>query len=101
MKLTTKYFHRYYAKVKSQLKSEHVQQEIEAIALSIEPNLKYICNCYFKDVTTFGFLSDSIAEAINSGLKYAIVNLSTNMTINNLSSAQLNITENQVHWKNK
>ena len=35
MKLIIKYFNRYYSKVKSQLKSEYVQQEIEAVALNI------------------------------------------------------------------
>ena len=101
MKLTIKHFKRYYAKVKSQLKSEYVQQEVEAIALSIETNLSFICNCYFKDVTTFGFLGDSIVEAANSGLKSGGVNVSTNMTINNSGSAQLKITENQAQRKNK
>ena len=99
MKLTIKHFKRYYAKVKSQLKSEYVQQEVEAIALSIETNLSFICNCYFKDVTTFGFLGDSIVEAANSGLKSGVVNVSTNTTINNSGSDQLMMTKNQAQRK--
>ena len=84
---------RYYAKVKSQLKSEYARHKIEATALSIETQLKYLCNYYFKDVTTLGFLGNSIVELVNNGLESGGVDVSTNMTINNSRLAQLNIIE--------
>ena len=57
----------------------------------METNLKYLCHNNFKNVTTFGFLGDSIVEGTNSGLKTGDVEVSTNTTINNSSSAQINI----------
>ena len=101
MNLTLNHFKRYYNSIKSQLKSEYVQKEIEDIALSIENKLKYICHCYFIDVTTFGFLGDSIAEAANSGIKNGDVKVASNMTINTSAGTQLKIVENQTHKKNK
>ena len=101
MNLTLNHFKIYYNSIKSQLKSEYVQKEIEDIALSIENKLKYICHCYFIDVITFGFLGDSIAEAANSGIKNGDVKVASNMTINTSAGTQLKIIENQTHKKNK
>ena len=52
MNLPLKPFKKYHNSVKSQLKSEFVQKEIEHIAMSIETNLKCISHFYFIDVTT-------------------------------------------------
>ena len=81
------------------MKGAYVQQEIEDIASSIETKFQYLCNFYFKDVTTFGFLGDRIVEAANSGLKYGRVKVSRKMIVNNSRSAQLKITENQAQRK--
>ena len=88
-------------KLESQLESEYVQQEIESIALCIEANLKYVYNCYLKDVTTFGFLGHSFVEATKNGLTFGCVKLSTNMTISESGSAQIKITTNQAQRQNK
>ena len=100
MHLTLKYFKRYYNGVKSQLKSEYVQKDIEHIEISIETNLKYISHCYFIDVTTFGFLGDSIVEAVNSVIKTGDIKVASNMTIDISGGTQLKINGNQTHKKN-
>ena len=53
------------------------------------------------NVSTFGFLGDSIAEAANSGMKCGSVIVVTNMNINLLGSTQIKISENQTHMKNR
>ena len=69
MHLTLNHFKIYYNSVKSILKSEYIQTEVEYIELSIEKKLKYIFLYYFIDVATFGFLGDNIVEAANSPIK--------------------------------
>ena len=94
MYLTLKHFKRYYNSVKSKLKSECVQKEIEHIEISIETNLKYISHYYFIDVTTFVFLGDSIVETANSGIKTVDTKVASNMTINIFGGTQLKMNEN-------
>ena len=101
MKTSFTHYERYYNTIKCEIKSEYVQQAIEKIALSIKTNIKYICHCYFINVTTFGFVWDSIAEAANSGIKSGNIQVSTNMTINRSSAAQLKIGENHNLKKQK
>ena len=101
MNLTLNHFKRYYNSIKSQLQSLYALKEIEKISMSIENQLKYVCHCYFIDVTTFGFVGDSIAEAANSGIKQGDVQVASNMTINTSAATQLKICENQTHNKNK
>ena len=101
MNLTLNHFKRYYNSIKSQLQSVYALKEIEKIAMTIENQLKYVCHCYFIDVTTFGFVGDSIAEAANSGIKQGDVQVASNMTINTSAATQVRICENQTHNKNK
>ena len=100
MKTHLKHYHRYYNTIKHDLKSEYVQCEIEKIVNRIEENLKHICHCYFINVTTFGFLGDSIFEAENSGLKGGWeVKVSTNTTIENYGATKLYIGQHQTNKK--
>ena len=78
----------------SQLKNGYIQKEIEDITVAIENKLKYICHCYFIDVTTFGFLGDSITEGTNNGVNNGDVKVASNTTINTSAGTQLQIIEN-------
>ena len=73
------HYHRYYNNVKQELKSEYAQCAIEKLVNRIEENLKHICHCYVINMSTFGFLGDSIVEAANSGLKEGGINVSTTL----------------------
>ena len=83
MKTSLKHYEGYYTFIKTELKSDYAQTKIENSVIWIEKNLKHICHCYFKGVTTFGFLGDNIFEAANNGLKEGGADVSTNMKIDN------------------
>ena len=91
----------FYHNEKANFQNEALCTSIEDIFLSLECNLRHICHCYFKDVTTFDFLGDSIAEAFNSGLKTGQDKVSTNMTINTSAASQvqhLNTQNKKKDW---
>ena len=68
---------------------------------SIDNNLIYISHYYFKDVITFDYLGDSIAEAQNSGIKTGQFKVTTNLNINTSAGRQIKITNQQSKKKNK
>ena len=68
--------------------------------ISIDTQIKYISHSNFINITTFDFLGDSIAEAVNSGLKEGHQHVSTNMTINTSAATQVNIFQNKLHERN-
>ena len=49
--------------------------------LAVSNNLKHICHCYFKDVTIFDYLGDSIVEGSNASIKNkkSLLRVSTNI----------------------
>ena len=94
-------FDKYYQRIKVSLKSEYVNEAIEKIVISLKNKLQYIAHYNFMNVSTFGFLGDSIVEACNSALKTGSVKVATNMTINLSGSTQIKISENQTQKKNR
>ena len=101
MKLCIKDYQLYYQSRKKSFNNEALCESIEKILKSIENNLSYLCHYYFRDITTFDFLGDSIAEAVNSGIKNGYTKVSTRMTINTSASTQLKISKDQSNTKNK
>ena len=83
-----KHYQAYYEMIKDDLKSEPACKSIESIDLAIRNNIQYISNYHFKSVATFGFLGDSIVEAVNSSIKNpkSYLHVSTNMKINKSAS---------------
>ena len=49
--------------------------------MSLENNMKCLCKYLFIDVTTFNFVGDNIAEALNSELKKSDITITINMNI--------------------
>ena len=94
-------FDKYYQRIKVSLKSEYVNEAIEKIVISLKNKLQFIAHYNFMNVSTFGFLGDSIVEACNSALKTGSVKVATNMTINLSGSTQIKISENQTQKKNR
>ena len=100
---TIKHYRQYYASIKDELKSEIACKGIEAIDTAITNNIKYISHYHFKDIATFGFLGDSIVEAVNSSIKNpkSYLHVSTNMRINKSAATQIQISNCQTRDKNK
>ena len=97
MRIAISDYESYYKSVKDKIKSEPVCVAIDDIILSISNQLKYISHSYFKDVTTFDYLGDSIVEGTNSSIKNkkSILRVSTNITINTPASIQVEISKKQ------
>ena len=93
------YLHTYYNKIKCSLKSDYVTEVIENIVISVKNKLQYVAHYNFMSISTFGFLGDSIIEAVNNGIKSGSVRVATNMNINLSGSTQIKISENQTHKK--
>ena len=83
------------------MKSDYVTEAIDKIVISVKNKLEYVAHYNFMNVSTFGFLGDSIVEAANSGIKCGSVRVATNMNINMSGSTQIKISENQSQKKNK
>ena len=83
--------------MKENIRSDPVCEAIEDIMLSISNNLKYIHHCYFKDVTTFDYLGDSIVEGSNTSIKdkKSLLRVSTNISINTSAIIQVEISKKQ------
>ena len=94
-------FDNYYQRIKVSLKSESVNEAIEKIVISLKNKLQFVAHYNFMNVSTFGFLGDSIVEACNSAMKTGSVKVATNMTINLSGSTQIKISENQTQKKNR
>ena len=103
MWITISDYESYYKLVKDKIKSEPVCVAIDDIILSISNQLKYISHSYFKDVTTFDYLGDSIVEGTNSSIKNkkSLLRVSTNITINTLASIQVEISKEQSIKRNR
>jgi len=101
MNLCIKDYQLYYQSKKESFKNESLCESIEAILTSIESNLSYLCHHHFLNVTTFDFLGDSIAEAVNSGIKNGSTKVCTRMTIDTSAKTQLKISQDQSSKKNK
>ena len=101
MNSTIKHYKHYFSIIKDSLKSEPACVSIEKIINAIDNNLLYISHYYFKDVTTFDYLGDSIAEAQNSGIKTGNIKVTTNLNINTSAVRQIKITNQQSKTKNK
>ena len=69
IKMCLYHYQSYYNSVKKDIKSDHVCDIIEEVAISIERNMKYLCHYHFIDVTTFDFVGYNIDEATTCGLK--------------------------------
>ena len=93
-------YKRIYQYHKDSFSNDALCESIESIILSIDTQIKYISHSNFINITTFDFLGDSIAEAVNSGLKEGHQHVSTNMTINTSAATQVNIFENKLHERN-
>ena len=83
--------------MKETIRSDPVCEAVEEITLSVSNNLKHICHCYFKDVTTFDYLGDSIVEGSNASIKNkkSLLRVSTNISINTSASIQVQISNKQ------
>ena len=101
MNSSIKHYKNFYSIIKQSLKSEPACLSIEKIINSIDNNLIYISHYYFKDVITFDYLGDSIAEAQNSGIKTGQFKVTTNLNINTSAGRQIKITNQQSKKKNK
>ena len=69
--------------------------------MSIENSMKYFCRYHFIDVTSFGFIGDSIVEGSNCGLKRGDIAISTNMNIDISGMNQVQISKTQARKKHK
>ena len=95
MNSTIKHYRHFYSIIKESLKSEPACISIEKIINTIDNNLLYISHYYFKDVITFDFVGDSIAEAQNSSIKTGQFKVTTNLNINTSAGRQIKITNQQ------
>ena len=71
MMCSLNHFHTYYKKVEGSLKSDYVTEAIDKIVVSVKIKLEYVTHYKFMNVSTFGFLGDSIIEDTNSEIKCA------------------------------
>ena len=97
MHISIRDYETYYNLMKEKIRSDPVCEAIEEIMLSVSNNLKHICHCYFKDVTTFDYLGDSIVEGSNASIKNkkSLLRVSTNISINTSASIQVQISNKQ------
>ena len=95
IKLCFHHYQSYYNSVEEDLKIDDASSIIEVISRSLESNMEYLCHYYVIDVNIFIFLSDSIVEAANYGLRRGDVIVSTNMNIDTSELTQIKVSRSQ------
>ena len=89
----------YYDGIKDELKNEDGCNLITKLLSTLETNVDHISHHSFKNVTSFDFRGDSIAESSYSIAKYGSQRIASNSTMNTCAKKLITITENRGRQK--
>lgn len=90
--ISEEYLKRYIQKNSSKL-GTYCSEQIYILLLKITSKKTLLLHQFFKDVTTFDFIGDSIVEAVNFTVKSGIMSVSNSMDISNSAFLQIKKAE--------